>query len=295
MKSWERTLADGRRVSVHGTADGGGQVVVVCHAAPGSGGFDPDPAVTGSRRIRLLAVDRPGYGASDPPRSGTWAGVDAAADDLAQVLDGEGVASAGVVGWSAGGRVALALAARRPDLVERVAVVATPAPQEAVPWIPEPQLAMLDDLRALAPDEVHARLTEQLAAAVPADAGDDALLGMLGAGEADSAALAVPGARERLATMLRAAVRQGAVGMAVDIAGYCLRPWGFERAAVRAKVLLLYGSADPVAAGRHGRWWQSQLPQARLEMVPGAGHLLIIPTWDRVLSHLAPGSRSTRA
>ena len=58
-----------------------------------------------------------------------------AADDLAGVLDCLPVERVGVVGWSAGGRVALALAARRPDLVDRVVVLATPAPDEEVPRI----------------------------------------------------------------------------------------------------------------------------------------------------------------
>jgi hypothetical protein len=40
---------------------------------------------------------------------------------------------------------------------------------------------------------------------------------------------------------------------------------------------------------RHGRWWQSHIAGSRLETVPGAGHLLIIPMWKRVLSFLAPG------
>jgi pimeloyl-ACP methyl ester carboxylesterase len=76
--------------------------------------------------------------------------------------------------------------------------------------------------------------------------------------------------------------------MAADIAGYCLRPWGFEPAEVRAKTLLLYGSRDATAGPRHGSWWQERLRDARLEVVPGAGHLLVIPMWARVLSHLAP-------
>jgi pimeloyl-ACP methyl ester carboxylesterase len=67
-----------------------------------------------------------------------------------------------------------------------------------------------------------------------------------------------------------------------------LQPWGFEPEAVRAETLLLYGTGDPVANPRHGRWWQSRLPSAQLEVVVGAGHLLIVPTWARVLSHLAP-------
>jgi pimeloyl-ACP methyl ester carboxylesterase len=52
--------------------------------------------------------------------------------------------------------------------------------------------------------------------------------------------------------------------------------------------LLLYGSHDPLAGPRHGRWWAERLPDAQLEVVPDAGHLLVVPTWARTLSHLVP-------
>ena len=161
-------LRDGRVAGLHRLAEGRSRTIVLCHAAPGSGAFDPDPAETARRDVTLLAVDRPGYGASEPPRDGEPGGVGDAADDLAEVLDGLGTCPVGVAGWSAGGRVALALAARRPDLVDRVAVIATPAPHEAVPWIPEPHVAMLDALRGLPPEQARAQLAEALAALVPA-------------------------------------------------------------------------------------------------------------------------------
>jgi pimeloyl-ACP methyl ester carboxylesterase len=88
--------------------------------------------------------------------------------------------------------------------------------------------------------------------------------------------------------MLEAAFVQGPGGLAADIAGYCLQPWGFDPQSVEAKTLLLYGSQDPLAGPRHGRWWKSQLPDARLEVVRG-GHLIVVPAWARALSHLVPG------
>jgi RNA polymerase sigma-70 factor (ECF subfamily) len=126
---------DGRRVAVHTVAEGGRKTVVWCHGAPGAGNFDPDPAATRARDVTLIGVDRPGYGGSDPMAGGQWCTVGRAADDLAEVLRRRGDGPAGVVGWSSGGRVAMALAARHPELVDRVAVVATPAPDENVPWL----------------------------------------------------------------------------------------------------------------------------------------------------------------
>lgn len=285
-------VESGRVVAVRSAASAvpASRTVVFCHPAPGSGAFDPDPTETAARDVSLLGVDRPGYGLSEPVTGGVWATVSSAADDIAQVLRRRGALPGGAVGWSAGGRVALALAARHPELVDRVAVVATPAPHEAVPWVPAEHAAGLAQLAGLDADSVHSHLATQLSGAVPDDPGSDEALAALGSSSADALALALPGARERLAVMLQEAYRQGAAGMAADIAGFSLRSWGFEPGEVRAKVLLLYGAADPGIGLRHARWWQQRLPAARVEMVPAAGHLLVIPLWRRILSHLAPGS-----
>jgi pimeloyl-ACP methyl ester carboxylesterase len=281
----------GRRVAVHRVADGsGGRTVVLCHPAPGSGDFDPDPEATAARGVTLLGVDRPGYGDSGPVPPGQWASVDGAADDLAEVLDTLGAGRVGVAGWSAGGRVALALAARRPDLVDRVAVIATPAPDEQVPWIPPDYKAGLEKLRGLPPEQVHEILGEQLAGLLAA--GDpESALAMISAGGPDEPVLGLPGVRHRLGAMLAASLRQGPTGLASDIAGYSLRPWGFDPGQVKAKTLLVYGARDPATGPRHGKWYQQHLPQARYEQAPDAGHLVVIPLWPRVLSHLAPRSR----
>jgi pimeloyl-ACP methyl ester carboxylesterase len=295
-------LESGRRVAIHRTTkrvawlaaegieqDGEERVVVFCHCAPGAGIFDPDPVQTQTRGVTLLSVDRPGYGGSDPVAAGQWATVGSAADDLAAVLDALNIERVGVVGWSAGGRVALALAALRPDLVDRVVVVATPAPDEEIPWIAPEQRDEFERLRRLTPQEVHAELGERLRSLVPSDPFSADALWLLAAVTSDEPALRGAGVRNRLGEMLRTAFAQGARGLAADIAGYCLRPWEFEPEDVQAKTLLLYGSRDPLAGPRHGRWWQERLPKARLEVAPDAGHLLVIPTWPRALSHLAAG------
>jgi pimeloyl-ACP methyl ester carboxylesterase len=292
MSTREIRLRDGRRAAVHvteGTASG--RTVVFCHSAPGAGAFDPDPAATAARDVTLIGVDRPGYGGSDPMPDASWADVGTVADDLAEILDHMGTGPVGLAGWSAGGRVALAVAARHPDLVDRVVVVATPAPYDAVPWIPPEQEAAFDALRDRPAAEVHAALAAQLSGVASSEAAPPDRLALLGVGDADAGALAMPGARDRLAAMLDAAFAQGVTGLASDLAGYCLRPWGLDVADVRAKTLLLNGSADPIAGPRHGKWWQRRLPEARFEQVPGAGHLVIMPMWARVLAHLAPRRR----
>lgn len=286
-------LEPGRRVSVHvarsGMVEAGRErFVVFCHSAPGAGDFDPDPELTRRKNVTLISVDRPGYGRSDPVRPGHWSTVSSAADDIAAVLDGMSVERVGVVGWSAGGRVALALAARRPDLVDRVVVVGTPAPDDAVPWLDAEQRVELERLRTESAEHAHAELERHLRSLVPADPFSGEALWLLAALTSDEPALRGAGVRDRLGRMLRTSFVQGAAGLAADIAGYSLQPWGFEPEQVGASTLLLYGTRDPLAGPRHGQWWKERLPDARLELVRD-GHLLVVPAWARALAHLAPG------
>ena len=275
---------DGRTVTVRAQGPEDGPVVVLCHPAPGSRQLDPDPAATAAAGVRLVSLDRPGYGRSTPVPDGAVPGIPGAADDVAAALDHLGVARAAVAGWSAGGRIGLALAARRPELVGAVAVVATPAPQEDVPWIPPEHLALLDGLRE-DPAGATGVLTGVFAemAAMP----PEAAASLVSAGPADEAVLAAdPGVRDRLAAMLGEALAQGAVGMAADIVSYTIVDWGFDPAAVVAPTTLVYGDADAVAGPAHGEWYAGRVPGADLRVVAGAGHLVGVTAWGEVLAAL---------
>jgi pimeloyl-ACP methyl ester carboxylesterase len=279
----------GRQVTVYDLtpdAPTDAPVVLFCHAAPGSGLFDPDPAVTAAHGVRLIAMDRPGYGGSDAVGDDEFATVVLAADDAAAALEAVMVAGAraGVVGWSAGGRVALALAERRPDLVGRVAVLATPAPDEEVSWIPAEKKAGIEALSGTPASVAHAALTEAFGPVLEALTGD-ARFGLSGIGDADAAQLATPGVADRVRAMIDAALAKGGAGLVADVAGYTLQPWGFEPAGVGADVLLGYGAGDEIGP-EHGEWWQRALPHARLEVVAEVGHLVVVPLWSQVLTHL---------
>jgi len=70
--------------------------------------------------FHVYALDQRGHGDSDP--ADTYNAV-AAFDDISGVIDQLGLTSVVVVGLSMGGRNAMYLASRRPDLVQRLVVV----------------------------------------------------------------------------------------------------------------------------------------------------------------------------
>ena len=64
---------------------------------------------------------------------------------------------------------------------------------------------------------------------------------------------------------------------------------------IAAKTLLLNGNADPEASLAAARWFHERLPSSRIEMVPQTTapdrRLELADVWERVLSHLAPGTK----
>jgi pimeloyl-ACP methyl ester carboxylesterase len=75
----------------------------------------------------VLTVDLPGHGRSAGP---ALASIEEIADWVGAVLDAAGVSKAAIVGHSMGSLIALECAARHPDRVEKIALLATAYPMK---------------------------------------------------------------------------------------------------------------------------------------------------------------------
>ena len=110
------TLETGARV--HYVEHGTGPVLVQIH---GTGlahrNFEKVTPFLGDA-FRCIDIDMPGYGESDPATRGL--GVVELADEVADFLRSFGETPVHVHGSSFGGVVALALAGRHPDLIDRL-------------------------------------------------------------------------------------------------------------------------------------------------------------------------------
>ena len=126
-----------------------GPVVVFLPCAPGSRRLDPDPAATAAAGVRLLVVDRPGYGESSP-----------VADGVASTPGRPGrrrgrrpvVAAAWPRPPSSAGRTAAAWPSPSPPATPSScgpsSSIGTPAPDDDVPWVPEEYRQVNRALRA---------------------------------------------------------------------------------------------------------------------------------------------------
>jgi pimeloyl-ACP methyl ester carboxylesterase len=126
----QRQLAIGsRQVTVYDEGDPAGPAILIHHGTAGAG---PPYAAWAqdakARGARLIAYDRPGYGASTPTRGRT---IGDAALDAASIMDALGVRQFATWGVSGGGPHALACAALLPDRVTGACSIAGVGPFDA--------------------------------------------------------------------------------------------------------------------------------------------------------------------
>lgn len=228
-----------------------GAPAMLLHGIGGNRGnwTDDLPALATERDV--LAPDLRGYGDSHSHPSGAPHLVfDDLVSDAARVLQAIG-RPAHVLGLSMGGLVAQALAARWPERVRSLVLVAC-RPGDA-PVLPgERGEAFLRDRAGPIERGGTAALATSLVAAL---AGPAASPGALAALRASILSLRVP---DYLA-VLRARSQMGAVA---------------DPASLRVPVLVLGGEADRLAPPEQMRALAAAIPGATLHLFPGVGHLV---------------------
>jgi pimeloyl-ACP methyl ester carboxylesterase len=242
-------------MTIDDVGDPAGTPVVYLH-----GGGDsrlsrhPDDSIAASLGVRLLAVDRCG-----PAVDGRT--LRSYADDVLACVDADRFS---VIGWSAGGPHALAVAAVAPGRVTRVALVGS---------MPRPELLSevdRDVRRALRASKYvpryAARALEQWGRQpVPPT----------GSADTDDAYT-----RGRVESF-----RSGGMWLARELA-YLGRRWDIDLADVRAPVTLWWGDRDTVCPSSIGRDYERVLANAELRIVEGT-HQLLFQRWRDILADAA--------
>jgi pimeloyl-ACP methyl ester carboxylesterase len=201
-----------------------------------------------AERFRVLLFDNRGIGESEvPPGPYTAAAM---AEDAAQVLDEAGAARAHVIGTSLGGMVAQELALAHPERLDRLVLVATtPGGRGAFP-LPQRTLALIAEAPSLAPETALRRFVEN---ALAPDA-PDALV-------------------ERIYAHRLAAPPDPAGWQAQAAAGT-----GFDAldriGSIAAPTLILHGTEDGVVDPRNAALLAERIPDSRVRLFEGRGHLL---------------------
>ncbi|RSS41211.1 alpha/beta fold hydrolase [Streptomyces sp. WAC08241] len=263
----------GRAHGLHVVHDGPRQAppLLLIHGS-GASGATWGPVVPAlARHHHVVRVDLPGCGQSPPAPSYD---VPAQADRVAAVLDGLGLRAVAVAGHSSGGYVATALAERRPDLVGSLALIGSgPAPDAL---LPQPLV-----LRAL--------LAPPLGPLLWAWRSDAVIRKGIGA----TAARPVEVPDDMVADLRHGTYRTTRAVLRCNGAYIAERSVPERLAALGVPLLVVFGGADP-------RWEPSSahryaaVPGARVETLPGVGHLAMLEAPGRtaalLLGFTAPGA-----
>ena len=288
-------LGRGRVATYDDVGDPGGLPVVYLHGTPDSRlARHPDDGLVAGAGIRLLAVDRPGYGGTSPrpPAPAPGGGT---AEDLAGLLDAVGVERAVLLAWS-GGALDAVRAAGRPELEDRLEALwivggLVPSDAYADPGVRAAATRRLPlmELAATLPVDELADAVAPLVAPYPCDLATALEHQREQRDPAEQEALAlVPGAVERMAEALVEAVRDGLAGARADLRAQ-VEPLGDSvLGQLTLPVHLRYGSADTVTPPAFGAWYAQRVPSADLAIVQGAGHYLPITHWPQLLAGLRP-------
>ncbi len=250
---------------LHYVEQGTGPVVVLLHGIPESwNAWRRYMSVLGQAGYRAVAADLRGYNLSDKPGAVSAYRGDLLAEDVARVIQATGEDRASVLGQSWGGLAAWLFAMRYPELLDRLVIMNVPHPHRWVealrtwsflrrnwqllffqlPALPE-MILRLFDYRALR------RTFER-------DLGN----GGVNANTIDDyvEAMRRPGALTGALNYYRAFFREN------------YRRLGLTLSVIDAPVLIIWGALDrffPTHLASPPTHW---VPNARVEIVPGARH-----------------------
>jgi pimeloyl-ACP methyl ester carboxylesterase len=237
-------------VRLHYIEAGQGRPILLLHGWNGSTFNFRYTIAALSERFRVVALDLKGYGFSARPDHGDYSGA-AQADLVAHLMDALGIGRATVAGHSMGGGVAQRLAVRHPERVERLILVDSVTPRELrrarfprafVPLLPV--FAMFGLRRGLIDRVLRFNVHDPSYLTPDVKEGLTRPLHMKG---------------HLKAQQLQILARRNETPV--------------DAGAIRQAALILWGEHDRVIPLKRGRELARLIPNARLVVVPSAGHL----------------------
>lgn len=214
-------------------------------------------------QLRLIAVDRPGYGNSGslPDRKlSDWP------EDIAQLTSSLDLESYSILAYSGGGPFALACAYANLEGLQKTVIVSGMGPAEApeakkgsamlIPKAPKLILKGMSKMLVKNPEKIQANMKK-------------------GFPEVDLTILERPEVTQAMMGTLKEAFSSGYLGALEDARIY-KKPWGFDLSDIQNDVILLHGGKDENVKPETAEFIAEQLPACRMDMKRDEGHLSLI-------------------
>jgi len=278
-------LEDGRLLGYAVYGDPEGQPVFYFHGFPGSR-LEARLAdrVAARLGVRLIALDRPGFGLSDFKPGRTifeWP------DDVVKIAGTLGINRFATIGVSGGGPYAAACALRIPERLTAVGIVCGLGPLDTpdstdrmirknrlifflgrrLPWLARISLWRMAYLARRNPEGMLGRMI----GALP---------------DPDKVVLARPEVQTTMKDNIVEAFRSGSRGATCELLLHT-RPWGFLLKDIATRVDLWHGEQDGSVPPTMGQYLARSIPNCRAVFHPGEGHFsLVINHMEEILGSL---------
>jgi pimeloyl-ACP methyl ester carboxylesterase len=223
--------------------------------------------------VRLILVDRPGYGVSEFRAGRTlldWP------RDVAELADALGLERFAVFGMSGGGPHAAACGYALSQQVSAVGLVSSPGPvwdrrqlRYSLPPHRQPLV------------EVAAHDREAAARMLLEDCRRE--LERIARGEEQGDGSADPALRERLRAAMLDVTPEG---FAHDLLLLFVSPWGFAPEEIRVPTFVWHGDRDPAVPLAVAEFYAATIPESSLTVFRDEGHLVLWPHAAEILAAL---------
>jgi pimeloyl-ACP methyl ester carboxylesterase len=272
------TLADGRLVGAADYGRPGDTAVLWSHGGPNCR-HEPGPLADAARRagLRIVGIDRPGYGrsTSQPGRTiGGWVG------DALAVADHLGIDRFATVGVSTGGSYALAVAASSPRVIATVACCA----------VTDMRIAEAKAMLAWGKDIWRTTSRAEALAVAEREHGRDgakaAVFEGVSLAPSDQRLILDPEWAQSWSKSIPETFAHGVDGYADDRIADGSGWHSFDVTRIACPAVVLHGTADTLVPVQLAYYTQRLVPGATLELREGLGHFSILEEVVPVLSAL---------
>jgi pimeloyl-ACP methyl ester carboxylesterase len=278
------TLSDGRNLGFAEFGDVKGRPVFLFHGQPGNRLFrHPDNSILLSLGVRLITVDRPGYGLSDyqPQRKLLdWP------QDVVELADALGVEYFPVAGFSGGGPYAAASAYKIPHRVTKIGLVDSAPPMT----MPEISKKMPTPLRINYLLAQHAPALLSLlfkaywrSSRRRPEAFID--LAMKQSAPVDRKILSDPDMYNTMVDVWKENIRVDSQGYAQDTE-ILMKDWGFCLRDIKTDVYLWQGEADVNIPSAWARYMIKEIPNCKPAIFTDEGHFVLLTHWKEIIQTL---------
>ena len=265
-------LRDGRSMGIASAGREDGFPIIHCHGS-GSSRLEVKllAAAASEAGVRLIGLDRPGIGRSDPKpgsRLLDWP------DDVVEVADHLGIERFAVEGLSAGGPYALACAYKIPQRLTSCGLISTVSPPDLMRKAGTGWMRTMWWIGARAPHLVllYARLVQRMTGSDAASIEKYLARYAARLGGADQQCLRNPEMRGQIAQAMAESFRQGAAGN-LEIVLAEGQPWGFQVEQIAfEKLFLWHGEQDRIMPVAPARLLSQSLPHCMATFYPDEGH-----------------------